>query len=223
MPVTANGAARCTATSPDAVDWAVARGIADKDKVAIYGVSYGGYSALIGAAFTPDRFACNISVVGPVNLVTLFQSTPPYWLAFRAQLMNRVGDPDNPADVPRLLAASPISRVDAISKPLLVGQGANDPRVKKAEPDQLVAKARSNGIPVTYIVYPDEGHGFARPENRISFFAAGEQFFSQCLGGRAEPFGDDLAGSTIIVEEGADLIKGLPEALTRHQAAGAGQ
>ncbi|WP_198147745.1 S9 family peptidase [Erythrobacter sp. AP23] len=199
----------------DGVDWAIAQGIADPDRVSVYGVSYGGYSALLAAAFTPDRFACNVDVVGPVNLVTLFQSTPPYWLAFRAQLMNRVGDPDNPEDVPYLLAASPISKVDTITKPLLVGQGANDPRVKKAEPDQLVAKARANGIPVTYIVYPDEGHGFARPENRLSFFAASEQFLAQCLGGRAEPFGDDLEGSSIVVEEGADLIDGLTEALAR--------
>lgn len=202
----------------DAVDWAIAQGIADRDRVAVYGVSYGGYSALLAAAFTPDRFACNIDVVGPVNLVTLFKSTPPYWLAFRAQLMNRVGDPDNPADLRQLMAASPISKVDAISKPLLVGQGANDPRVKKAEPDQLVAKARSNGIPVTYIVYPDEGHGFARPANRISFFSASEQFLAQCLGGRAEPFNDDLNGSSIVVEEGADLIDGFAQALARKAA-----
>jgi dipeptidyl aminopeptidase/acylaminoacyl peptidase len=197
----------------DAVDWAIKRRIADPDKVSIYGVSYGGYSALVGASFTPDRFACNVDVVGPVNLVTLFKNTPPYWVAFNSQIINRVGDPDKPDEARFLTSRSPISRIAAISRPLLVGQGKNDPRVNKSESDQLVQAMKRNGIPVTYIVYPDEGHGFQRPENRISFFAVAEQFYSGCLGGPAQPIGSDFRGSSITVEEGASNIPGLAAAL----------
>lgn len=198
----------------DVVDWAVKRGISDPKKVAIGGGSYGGYATLVGVTFTPDRFACGVDIVGPSNLKTLMESFPPYWRPILAgTFFKHIGDPANPEDVKRMLAQSPISRVDAIKVPLLIGQGANDPRVVKAESDQIVAAMKAKNLPVTYILYPDEGHGFVRPPNRLSFFAVAEGFLHQCLGGRTEPIGDALEGSTIQVLDGAAGVSGLAEAL----------
>jgi dipeptidyl aminopeptidase/acylaminoacyl peptidase len=185
----------------DAVSWAVAQGITDAKRVAIMGGSYGGYATLAGLAFTPDTFACGVDVVGPSNLFTLLATVPPYWAALRQRLVRRMGDPDDPKDKELLTRASPLFSADKIRVPLLIGQGANDPRVKQAEADQLLAAMEKKGLPATYVLYPDEGHGFARPENRTDFYARAELFLAKCLGGRAEPLPKEgrVPGSTGVV------------------------
>ncbi len=197
----------------DAVEWAVDEGVTTDETVAIMGGSYGGYATLAGLTFTPDRFACGVDIVGPSNLITLLDSIPPYWESFRRVLEMRVGDPNTEEGRAILEAASPLNSVDNISKPLLIGQGANDPRVKQAESDQIVSAMEEKGIPVTYVLFPDEGHGFARPENRLAFYGVAEGFLATCLGGRVEPIGDDFDGSSLTVPAGADFIDGLSEAL----------
>ena len=199
----------------DAVDWAVGEGIAQKDKVAIGGGSYGGYATLIGVTFTPDKFACGVDIVGPSSLVTLIESFPEYWKPFLAGTWYRyVGDPTDPAAREDLLARSAISRIDDIRVPLLVGQGGNDPRVTKPEADNLVAAMQAKNLPVTYINYPDEGHGFQKPENRQSFFAAMEGFLGTCLGGRVQPIGDSFEGSSAEILAGAEYVEGLGDIST---------
>jgi dipeptidyl aminopeptidase/acylaminoacyl peptidase len=184
----------------DAVDWAVQQGIADPQKVAIYGGSYGGYAALAGLTFTPEKFACAVDIVGPSNLKTLVQAIPPYWKPLRNVFDVRMGNVDDPKDAELVQNASPLFKADRIKRPLLIGQGANDPRVNKAESEQIVSAIEKNGGKVTYVVYSDEGHGFARPENRIDFNARAEAFLGSCLGGRVEPFsGERHAGSTAAV------------------------
>ncbi len=203
----------------DAVDFAVREKITTADSVAIYGGSYGGYATLVGLTFTPDRFACGVDIVGPSNLATLLGSIPPYWKAFFEQLAQRVGDPRTEAGRKLLAERSPLTHVGAISKPLLIMQGANDPRVKQAESDQIVAAMKAKHLPVTYVLYPDEGHGFARPQNRTSAYAISEGFLAQCLGGRFEPVGDDFAGSSVQVPAGAAFVPGLEAALTESATA----
>jgi dipeptidyl aminopeptidase/acylaminoacyl peptidase len=200
----------------DSVDWAIANGITTPDKVAIMGGSYGGYATLAGLTFTPDTFACGVDIVGPSNLNTLLATVPPYWASFYEQLARRMGDPRTEEGRKWLTERSPLTHADKISKPLLIGQGANDPRVKQDESDQIVKAMTAKKIPVTYVLFPDEGHGFARPENSKAFNAVAEGFLAQCLGGRAEPIGDDLRGSSISVPTGADGVLGLSEALKRH-------
>lgn len=202
----------------DAVDWAVKEKIAQPDKVAIYGGSYGGYATLVGLTFTPDRFACGVDIVGPSNLFTLLNSIPPYWKSFFEDMVRRIGDPRTAEGRELLKQRSPLTFADRISKPLLIAQGANDPRVKQAEADQIVDAMKSRKLPVTYVLYPDEGHGFARPQNRISFYAVAEGFLSKCLGGRAEPIGNDFAGSSLKVVAGADYVEGLPAAVKAMEA-----
>ncbi len=197
----------------DAVNWAVKEGIADKDKVAIYGGSYGGYATLVGVTLTPEVFACGVDIVGPSNLNTLLSTIPPYWGPIKSMFTSRVGD-DSTAEGRKFLdQCSPLTYVDNIKRPLLIGQGYNDPRVKFTEAEQIVNAMTKKGIPVTYVVYPDEGHGFARPENRMSFFAVTEAFLAKHLGGRAEPIGADFAGSSITVPTGAEGLPGVPAAL----------
>src|SRR5262249_33790177 len=158
----------------DAVKWAVDQHIADPAKVAIQGASYGGYATLVGVTFTPDTFACGVDVVGPSNLATLLATIPPYWAPLFSLFSSRLGGP-GPGERNRLLhAASPLFLADQIKKPLLIGQGKNDPRVKQAESDQIVKAMQDKKIPVTYVLYSDEGHGFARPENNQSFNAVNE-------------------------------------------------
>jgi len=195
----------------DAVKWAETNKIADE--TAIMGGSYGGYATLVGLTFTPDQFACGVDIVGPSNLITLLENIPPYWAPFLPVLTQRVGDPKTPEGRKFLASRSPLTYASKIEKPLLIGQGKNDPRVKQQESDQIVAAMKENGIPVTYVLYPDEGHGFARPNNRLSFFAITDIFLAQCLGGSYEPIGDDFAGSSVTVPEGAQHIYGLSEAL----------
>jgi dipeptidyl aminopeptidase/acylaminoacyl peptidase len=197
----------------DAVNWAVTNKITTADKVAIYGGSYGGYATLVGVTFTPDTFACGVDIVGPSNLQTLLSTIPPYWKAFFEDFAIRVGDPRTEEGKKLLAERSPLTRVGDIKKPLLIGQGANDPRVKQAEADQIVAAMKAKNIPVTYVLYPDEGHGFARPANRTSFYAVAEGFLAQCLGGRYEPIGNDFKGASLKVLEGADHVPGLADAL----------
>ena len=168
----------------DAVGYAVAQGWADPARVAIYGGSYGGYAALVGAAFTPDVFCCAVDIVGPSNLKTLLETIPPYWAPMIAQLYRRVGNPETDAEF--LWSRSPLSRARDIRIPLLIAQGANDPRVKQAESEQIVAALTEAGIDHEYMLFPDEGHGFAKPENRIKFYTAAERFLAKYLGGRYE-------------------------------------
>ncbi len=198
----------------DSVNWAVEQGIADKNRVAIYGGSYGGYSALVGATFTPDVFAAAVDIVGPSNIVTLLSTIPPYWGPMKEMFYTRVGDDRTEEGKKFLESRSPLNFIDKIKKPLLIGQGANDPRVKQSEADQIVSAMTKKNIPVTYVLFPDEGHGFARPENRMAFYGVAEGFLAQHLGGRFEPIGEvDFANSTIQVPTGAEAVPGLKETL----------
>ncbi len=169
----------------DAVAWAVEQGIADPKRVAIYGGSYGGYAALVGAAFTPEVFACAVDIVGPSNICTLIESIPPYWAPLMHQFRLRVGDIETEREF--LESRSPLFKAEEIRIPMLIVQGANDPRVKQAESDQIVEALRAKGKDVGYLLYADEGHGFSRPENRMAFYAEAEQFLARHLGGRVEP------------------------------------
>lgn len=193
----------------DAVQWAIDSGIAQKDKIAIYGGSYGGYATLVGMTFTPTAFTCGVDIVGVSNLNTFMSTIPAYWDSFRPQLYQRVGDPTTEEGKAFLASRSPVTFTDKIQRPLLIAQGANDPRVNKAESDQIVASMNKAKIPVTYVLYPDEGHGFAKAPNRTSFYAVSEAFLSKCLGGRYEPVGTDFDGSSIEVLNGAEYVPGL--------------
>jgi len=205
----------------DAVNWATAQGIADKDRIAIMGGSYGGYATLVGLTFTPDVFACGVDIVGPSSILTLINTIPEYWQPMIDLFASRVGDHRTEEGRKLLIERSPLTHVDKISRPLLIGQGANDPRVKQAEADQIVKAMKQKNIPVTYVLYPDEGHGFARPENRMSFNGVTEAFLAQHLGGRFEPMSEDLAGSTMLVPEGAEGVPGLPKVIkAREKASG---
>ena len=162
----------------------IAQGIADPKRVGIMGGSYGGYATLAGVAFTPDVYAAGVSIVGPSNLITLLESIPPYWEQIRKLFYERMGDPNTPEGKAQLLRQSPLTAAAKIKTPLLVIQGANDPRVNKRESDQIVIALRDRGFPVEYMVAPDEGHGFARPVNNSAMFASAEKFLAKYLGGR---------------------------------------
>jgi dipeptidyl aminopeptidase/acylaminoacyl peptidase len=172
----------------DAKDWAVERGIADANKVCIMGGSYGGYATLAALAFSPEAFCCGVDIVGPSNLNTLLATIPPYWSTMVALLHKRMGDNEE-----FLNTQSPLFKAQQMKAPLLIGQGANDPRVKQAESDQIAAAIRGNGQPVEYYCFPDEGHGFVRPENDTAFNAAVERFLAKYLGGRDEPPSEEEA------------------------------
>ncbi len=168
----------------DSVKWAVDQGIADPKRLAIYGGSYGGYAALAGAAFTPGLYACAVDIVGPSNIATLIRSIPPYWEPLRRIFDHRVGNVDTEEEF--LNSRSPLFKAHEIQIPLLIAQGANDPRVKQAESEMIVEALRARGKPVEYLLFPDEGHGFARPENRLKFYAQAEAFLAKHLGGRQQ-------------------------------------
>jgi dipeptidyl aminopeptidase/acylaminoacyl peptidase len=172
----------------------------------------------VGLTFTPEVFACGVDIVGPSNLTSLIETIPPYWQPQIELFATRMGDHRTEEGRRLLFERSPINRVENIGRPLLIGQGANDPRVSQNESDQIVGAMQEKGIPVTYVLYPDEGHGFARPENRMSFFAVAEAFLSEHLGGRFEPVGDDFDNSTITVPIGAEEVPGLKEALSDRSA-----
>jgi dipeptidyl aminopeptidase/acylaminoacyl peptidase len=184
----------------DAVNWAIERGIARADSVAIMGGSYGGYAALVGLTFTPEFFAAGVDIVGPSHVRTLLASIPPHWEPIKAMFEARVGrlEEDEYLD-----SISPLTKADQITRPLLIGQGANDPRVKESESRQIVQAMRSRDLPVTYVLFPDEGHGFARPENNLAFFAITEAFLGQHLGGRVQPIGSEVRQSSAVIEAGA--------------------
>lgn len=166
------------------VKYLVDQGIVDPKRVGIMGGSYGGYATLAGLAFTPEVYACGVSIVGPSNLFTLLQSIPPYWEAGRVVFHTRMGNPNTPEGKEQLARQSPLNSADKIIAPLMVIQGANDPRVNKHESDQIVVALRDRGFPVEYIVAPDEGHGFANPVNNLAMNAAAEKFLAKHLGGR---------------------------------------
>ncbi|OYV13065.1 MAG: dipeptidyl anminopeptidase [Methanosaeta sp. ASM2] len=197
----------------DAVNWSIEKGIADPKKIAIMGGSYGGYAVLAGLTLSPEVFACGVDIVGPSNLITLLESVPPYWKPDIEQWTKRVGDFRTEEGRKLLRERSPLTYVHQIERPLLIGQGANDPRVKQNESDQIVKAMQEKGLPVTYVLYADEGHGFARPENRLSFYAIVEAFLAEYLGGRYEPIGSDFKGANFTVPAGAGEIEGLEQAL----------
>jgi dipeptidyl aminopeptidase/acylaminoacyl peptidase len=190
----------------DTVEWAIGEGIAQRDKVAIFGVSYGGLAAFIGATFTPEVFCCSVPIVGITNLQTLLESMPPYWAGFAEFMYRSYGDPRTPEGRTLLAERSPIHKVDRIQKPMLIFHGANDVRCKIAESDTIVEAMQAKNIPVTYVVYPDEGHGFQKPPNRLSFIAIAEAFLASHLGGACEPVGRDFEGSSHEVRAGAEIL-----------------
>jgi dipeptidyl aminopeptidase/acylaminoacyl peptidase len=191
----------------DAVNWAICEGIADRQRIAICGASYGGYASFVGATFTPDLFCCSVPVVGITDLETMLAHPPPYWASFYEQERHRVGDPRTPEGLALLRARSPLHRAGDITKPMLIGHGANDVRCKVAESDQMVAAMTARGIPVIYVVYPDEGHGFLRPENDLAFNAMTEAFLARHLGGRSQPVGEDFNGSSHEIRAGAAILR----------------
>ena len=164
----------------DAVEWLKAQGIADPKRIAIYGASYGGYATLAGVAFTPKLYACGVDYVGVSNLFTFMQTIPPYWRPMLEMMYEQVGNPET--DREQLAATSPALHADRIEVPLFIAQGANDPRVNKAESDQMVAALRERGVEVEYMVKEDEGHGFSQEENRFDFYRAMEAFLAKHLG-----------------------------------------
>ena len=168
----------------DGVKWAINQGIADPKRIAIYGGSYGGYATLVGLTSTPDVFACGVDIVGPSNLITWMNTIPPYWKPIERLIWDRVGHPEK--DAAFLKSRSPLYKIDRINKPLLIAQGRNDPRVKVAESRQIVDALEKAGKVVQYEEYPDEGHGFAKPENRLDFYAKAERFLATHIGGRYE-------------------------------------
>jgi dipeptidyl aminopeptidase/acylaminoacyl peptidase len=193
----------------DALDWAIAQGLGDPDRVGFFGGSYGGYSALMAATKTPERFACIVDLFGISNLITFMKTIPPYWGPSFSIWHNRVGDPETEDGRALLAERSPINHLDRATKPILIAQGMNDVRVVAAESEQMVRALKDKGVPVTYVTFRDEGHGFVRPANRLAFYAVAEAFLAKHLGGRSQPVGGDFAGSTIKVETGGELIPGL--------------
>ncbi|HEY5933356.1 MAG TPA: S9 family peptidase, partial [Kofleriaceae bacterium] len=194
----------------DGVEWAIKAGVTPKDKICIGGVSYGGYATLVGLAMTPEVFACGIDIVGPSNIATLIAATPAHWKPAIARIHRRMGNPDDAKDKAALDAASPLTHAAKIKRPLLIGQGANDPRVPKAEAEQVVAAMKKANLPVSYIVFPDEGHGFARPQNNTAFMAITEAFLSAHLGGTYLPITkEELAASSMKIEHGREHLPGI--------------
>ncbi len=171
------------------VKYLVAKGIADPKRIGIMGGSYGGYATLAGVAFTPDLYAAAVSIVGPSNLITLMESIPPYWEAGRMMFYKRMGDPRTPEGKAQLTRQSPLNSAAKIRTPLMVVQGANDPRVNRSESERIVIALRDRGFPVEYLLAPDEGHGFARPVNNLAMMMAAEKFLAEHLGGRCEEGG----------------------------------
>lgn len=197
----------------DAVGWAVAEGIADPKRVAIMGSSYGGFAALAGLAFTPERFACAVAFCGPSNLMTMLRTMPRYWST--SGQYHWVGDPRTLEGKVDLVQRSPTTRVSDMSRPLLIAHGANDVRVRRDESDQVVRAMRERNKEVTYAMFYDEGHGLARATNRCAYYAMVEAFLAQHLGGRVEPFGDVLDAADISILSGVDRVKGLEAAYRR--------
>ena len=199
----------------DAMDWAITSKIAIPAKVCIYGGSYGGYAVLAGLAFTPERFACGVDIVGISNLTTFLRSIPPYWKPYYRSLIKQVGgDPDTEAGKIFLKSRSPINYVDMIARPLLIAHGQNDARVKVTESEEIVKAMQSRNIPVVYCLYSDEGHGFRRWQNSLSFYAIVEDFLAKNLGGRAQKMkAEDFENTSIDVKAGEGYFEGLDKLL----------
>lgn len=176
----------------DGVEWLIDQGISDPDRIGIFGASYGGYVVLAGLAFTPDLYACGVDYVGVSSLFTILETIPPYWEPMREMMYEMMGDPEKDQDMMR--AVSPVFHADKIKSPLMIAQGANDPRVKISESDQIVAALKERGIEVPYMVKDNEGHGFRNEENRFEVYRAMEQFFGEHLEGRVEPDQPDVLG-----------------------------
>ena len=199
----------------DQAHWATEKGIAKRDGVALLGGSYGGFATLCGLTFDPDVFACGVDVVGPADLETFMTTIPPTWSL--DHFAKRVGDPRTEAGRAHLRSRSPIHFVDRVTKPILIAQGANDARVPQAQSDRMTHALDSLGVAVTYLVYPDEGHGFLRAANSRAFYAVTDAFLAHCLGGRAAPLTDQLDSSSVLVPVGSARIPGLDAALARRQ------
>jgi len=193
----------------DAAAWLVAQGIADPKRLGFFGASYGGYAALTAATRSPETFACIVDLFGPSNLITLMRNVPSYWGSWFSTWKRRLADPETEEGRQWLTERSPLTHADRIARPLLIGQGLRDVRVKSQESEQIVQAMQERGIPVTYVTFADEGHGFVREENRLAFNAVAEAFLAQHLGGRAEPVGDAFSGSSIQFQVGKDLVAGL--------------
>ena len=193
----------------DAVDWAVAQGFADEKRVGFFGGSYGGYSALTAATRTPEVFACIVDLFGISNLITFMATIPPYWGPWFSVWKNRLADPGTEAGRAFLAERSPINHLERATRPILIAQGMRDVRVVAAESEQMVTALKQRGVPVTYVTFPDEGHGFVRPENRLAFYGVTEAFLAKHLGGRYQPIGNDFAGSSLRVETGGELVPGI--------------
>jgi dipeptidyl aminopeptidase/acylaminoacyl peptidase len=199
----------------DAANWAVAQGIADPKRIGFFGASYGGYSALTALTRTPETFACIVDLFGISNLITFMASIPLYWSPWFSVWKERLGNPDTEEGRALLTERSPITHIAAAKRPILIAQGLQDVRVVAAESAQMVAALQARNIPVTYITFGDEGHGFVRQANRLAFDAVAEAFLAKYLGGRFQPIGADFTGSTLNVEAGADLIPGLADLARR--------
>ncbi len=202
----------------DAVDWAIKEGIAQPEKIAIMGASYGGYAALSGLAFTPDKFACGIDVCGIANMQAFIDSSPPYWKPTMIASIKKIGaDPSTEEGKKFLAERSPINYAKNIIKPLLIGHGENDVRVMVSESESIVKVLKEREIPVVYCFFPDEGHGIKAPKNNLAFSAIMEAFLSQILGGRMEILSaDDFKGSSIQIKEGIDYINGLKQTISNN-------
>ena len=190
----------------DSVNWAVKEGIADPSKISIYGGSYGGYAALWGATNSGDIFKCAVDIVGPSNLQTLIATFPAYWASFMEQCYRQIGDPRTEEGKSLLKERSPLSHVDKIKIPVLIAHGEKDPRVKQAESEQIVAAMKAKNLPYIYMLFMDEGHGFARPENKFAFYAVAERFLADNLGGRYQEITDEL-DKTTLTQEHKDSLK----------------
>jgi dipeptidyl aminopeptidase/acylaminoacyl peptidase len=193
----------------DAVQWAIGRGFADRKRVGFYGGSYGGYSALMAATKTPEVFACIVDLFGISNLITFMATIPPYWGPWFSIWKNRLADPATEAGRAFLRDRSPLDHIERATRPILIAQGMHDVRVVAAESEQMVKALQARHVPVTYVTFPDEGHGFVRPENRLAFAAVVEAFLAKHLGGQYQPLGNDFAGSTIRIETGGERLPGL--------------
>ena len=191
----------------DSVDWATAQGIADPDRIAIMGLSYGGYCAFAAAAFAPDRFCCSIPIVGITDLITFIEQAPPYWTGYRQIFDKRFGEVSSEEGRALLRSRSPLYFTEQIRTPMLIGHGANDVRCTLEQSETMVRALEGQGVPVTFVVFPDEGHGLYKPRNRIAFNAMIEAFLAQHLGGCCEPVGDDFDGSSHEIRAGQDFLQ----------------
>jgi len=216
-----SGDERCKTTSSTGVNWAVQKGIADSDRIAIMGASYGGYAALAALTFTPEVFVCGVDESGISDMKTWIESMPSYNQRKSSMLASRLGDPQTEEGSRMLFERSPINHVDKIMRPLLITQGVNDPVTPRGHSDRIVSAMQEKNLSVTYLLYPDEGHGLGRRDNIMLNYAVIEAFLAKHLGGRYEPIGDDLQSPSATVPVGAEEVPGLKAALKARDNASA--